>query len=149
MSWLIILLVVALALAPLLHFMPSKRQRRVASLRQHAALQGMFVEFRQLPEGSAERLGPDVSGGNTIYYGRRLAPPRRGESRSGTWLCLDGRWQALHRHLPVPGSLGDLADIACAASVDTGSCGIYWNEAGDEGDIDRIRDALMTWNDAL
>ena len=50
----LILFVIALALAPLWHFLPSKGQRKAARMREHAAVQGLFVEFRELP-GAAKR----------------------------------------------------------------------------------------------
>ncbi len=46
LTYFIIIFVVALALAPLSHFLPSKRQRKVAGMREYAAVHGMFVEFR-------------------------------------------------------------------------------------------------------
>ena len=48
MKYFLILFVLALAIAPLTHFLPSKRQRQIARMREYAALHGMFVEFRKL-----------------------------------------------------------------------------------------------------
>jgi len=48
-TYLLIIFVIALALAPLSHFVPSKRQRKVVCLREYAAVHGLFVEFRTLP----------------------------------------------------------------------------------------------------
>ena len=147
MEYLIILLVVALAAAPLLHFAPSRRQRRLARLREHAALSGLFVEFRKLPGDLAERH-PGTNG-KTIYYGYRLPPPRHGESRSGAWSSVDGTWRALGDRgspvSPVPASLADLPASVLAASVDNGSCGVYWLEAGEEQEIDTITAVLKAW----
>jgi hypothetical protein len=146
-SYLIILVVVALAIAPLLHFVPSKRQRRVARLREHAALSGLFVEFRDLPQG----VGAVTAGrsGNTIYYGRRLPPPRRGEARSGLWAPGADGWRAVGQRQPVPVPLGELPASAQAAGLDNSSCGVYWQEAGDEHDIDRIKAVLESWASGL
>ena len=38
MTYLLIIFVIALALAPLSHFVPSKRQREIARLREYAAV---------------------------------------------------------------------------------------------------------------
>jgi hypothetical protein len=49
LTYLLIILVIAIALAPLSHFVPSKRQREVARMREYAAVNGLFVEFRGVP----------------------------------------------------------------------------------------------------
>ena len=56
MKYLLILFIIALALAPLTHFLPSKRQRKVAGLREYAAVHGLFVEFRKLPGSEREAV---------------------------------------------------------------------------------------------
>ncbi len=143
MSYLIVLLVVALAAAPLLHFAPSKRQRRVARLREHAALSGLFVEFRNMPGGvPAVTSG---SKGSVIYYGHRLPPPKRGEQRAGVWARSAEGWRAVGQRRAVPACLGQLPDDVQAASVDNGSCGVYWQERGEEQEIDAIAGALKAW----
>ncbi len=147
MEYLIILLVVALAAAPLLHFAPSRQQRRLARLREHAALSGLFVEFRKLPGDLALRHPGKNS--KTIYYGYRLPPPKHGESRSGAWSSIDGTWRKLGSgggsSAPAPASLADLPASVLAASVDNGSCGVYWLEAGEEQEIDTITAVLKAW----
>ncbi len=147
MEYLIILLVVALAAAPLLHFAPSRQQRRLARLREHAALSGLFVEFRKLPGDLAARH-PGANG-KTIYYGYRLPPPKHGESRSGAWSSAAGSWRALGKETaavaPVPAGLADLPASVLAASVDDVSCGVYWLEAGEEQEIDTIASVLKAW----
>ena len=50
LTYFLIIFVIAVALAPLGHFLPSKRQRKVARMREYAAVHGMFVEFRALPD---------------------------------------------------------------------------------------------------
>ena len=148
MEYLIILLVVALAAAPLLHFAPSRQQRRLARLREHAALSGLFVEFRTLPGDLAARH-PGTNG-KTIYYGYRLPPPKHGDSRAGAWGSAAGSWQALGKagsaHGSVPAGLADLPASVLAASVDNGSCGVYWLEAGEEQEIDTIASVLQAWS---
>ncbi len=49
MTYLLIIFVIAVALAPLSHFVPSKRQRQIARMREYAAVHGLFVEFRGVP----------------------------------------------------------------------------------------------------
>ena len=77
MEILIILVVVALALAPLTNFIPSQRQRHVARLREYAAVHGLFVEFRDMPGSEVSRLGERQRPQQLIYYGKRLPPSRK------------------------------------------------------------------------
>lgn len=144
MTYLLIAFVIFLALAPLSNFVPSKRQRKVARLREQAAVGGLFVEFRKPPPGV--RLAPArEQSGEIIYYGRRLPPARQGSAGTGSWLRDDVGWRALEPRNPVPEQLQDLPPDVFAAAVDSGSCGVYWREAGDEVEVEIIRSALTAW----
>ena len=143
MTYLLIIFILAVALAPLSHFVPSKRQRRIARMREYAAVHGMFVEFRDLP-GAGDRRGRTAgpSGGDIIYYGKRM-PPRRGEAVTpGRWLVDQEGWRSLDRRTAVPPELRELPTAVLAASVDGSSCGVYWREAGDEAQVEQIRGVL-------
>ena len=147
MKYLLILFVIALALAPLSHFFPSKRQRLVARLREYAAVLGLFVEFRDLPargEGQhKERKSP------VIYYGKRL-PPSRDELRSRrAWLPCDNGWSGLGHRAPAPTGWEQLPGSIQALGIDEGSCGVYWQEQGDEADVEKIVATLEEWAGAL
>lgn len=140
LSYLIIVLVIAVALAPLSHFIPSKSQRKVARLREYAALNGLYVEFRDIPR--AGRAAPSGQTRNTIYYGKRVVARRGGPEKGLAWLHSDQGWAALSRHDAVLPELSALPEGVLAASADLDSCGIYWNETGDEAQIDQICQAL-------
>jgi hypothetical protein len=149
-TYLLIILVIAVALAPLSHFVPSKRQRKVARLREYAAVHGLFVEFRTLPGAKSGRQSPKLAaGGDIIYYGRRL-PPRRGEPvvRAG-WIAGQEGWRGLDRRAQVPDLLRQLPTGILAASADEASCGIYWQESGSDGEVERIRQVLEAWAEQL
>jgi hypothetical protein len=150
MEYLIIILVVALALAPLSHFVPSKRQRAVARMRESAALKGLFVEFRQLPGQS----GPDAvrsTRGNegVIYYGKRLPPARGVSIPRGSWVRLEEDWRSTRGTDTPPESLAGLPVSVLAASVDEGSCGIYWRESGGPEDLAQIIAVIESWAASL
>ena len=150
MEYLIVILVVAVALAPLSHFVPSKRQRAVARMREHAAVSGLFVEFRQLPSSdSPSRGAPDPAIDGIIYYGKRLAPARGGSPVRGRWLRQDGIWRSLKGPVPVPPMLEELPAGVLAASADEGSCGIYWRESGGEPEVEQIVEVISRWADSL
>ncbi len=144
MNYLLIAFIILVALAPLTHFLPSKRQRRQAALREAAALGGLFVEFRSLPgaaAGGAPRAQQDV-----IYYGRRLAPSKGRGSRRGAWLQRDGQWVPVAgARAPVPEQLLACTPDSLGASLDEGSCGVYWQEQGDASTVGDIRSILLAW----
>lgn len=147
-TYLVIFAVLAVALAPLIHVMPSKAQRRVAHLREFAALQGMFVEFRAAPEGvlSAWESSHFLKG-RTIYYGLRFAATKRQRHEKRAWVWGEDGWRSLPRGEGVPASLTKLPAEIFAASIDQGSCGIYWQERGGDAEIKQIKQALCALGD--
>lgn len=149
MDILIILLVVALAIAPLTNFLPSKRQREVARLREYAAVHGLFVEFRDLPGSDRSRTGEARRPEQIIYYGKRL-PPSRGEPRPRqAWLLGSEGWRGVGHRVPEPACTARLPAGILALSREETSCGIYWKEPGGEPEVQQIVDALDSWREDL
>ena len=149
MKILLILFVVALALAPLTHFLPSKRQRQVARLREYAAVHGLFVEFRDLPGSERSVTGDDRRPQQMIYYGKRLSPSRSDPRPRRAWLYREGGWQGLHHRQGPPTCVGQLPPEILALGLEEGSCGVYWLEPGSEADVQQIIDALVAWAEDL
>jgi hypothetical protein len=150
-KYLLIVFIIFLALAPLSHFVPSKRQRRVARLREYAAVHGLFVEFRQLP-GDDRAIGRGQGArGDIIYYGKRLPPARHGQPEpTAAWLCYEDGWRGITTgQRTVPPVLEQLPAGMLAASVDQGSCGIYWLEPGEEAAVAEIQAVLERWSAQL
>lgn len=146
MELLLIAGAILMVLAPLSNFFPSPRQRRQASLRQAAAQAGLFVEFRDLPGG---RLPANPADGEVIYYGLRLPPSlARGRRRQAWWREGQG-WQPLPAAGPAPACLEDCPPGVLAASVDEGSCGLYWQEQGDAAMVQGMGELLAAWRDSL
>ena len=149
MKYLLIIFVMALAVAPLTHFLPSKRQRQVVRLREYAAVHGLFVEFRDLP-GSREvgqRTGRRAE--QVIYYGLRLVPSRNKPRGQRTWLRNADGWRGFeHREVLNPRMQG-VPEAVSAIGFGEASCGIYWLEAGTEEDVEAIRVALNNWAQEL
>ena len=148
LTYLLILFVIALALAPLGHFLPSKRQRKVAGMREYAAVHGLFVEFRDAPAGSVPAAAA-FSPGDVIYYGKRISARRAVPVGTGAWVQAPEGWRSLGRRLPVPALLQNLPSDILAASVDEGSCGVYWVESSGEEGVECIRQVLEHWNEEL
>lgn len=143
MIYLLIIFILALALAPLLHVVPSKYQRRVARLRECAALQGLFVEFRSIPGGNLSSSESAAhKPGKTIYYGLRIPASVRSSRPRAAWVYGEEGWRSLPRGRAIPAALQGLPGTVFAASTDEGSCGIYWQEAGEEAEIKQIHRSL-------
>ena len=143
MVYLVIIFILALALAPLAHVVPSKYQRRIAHLREFAALQGLFVEFRSLPAGvftGAESAA--LEPGKTIYYGLRIPVGTAQNRPRSAWVYGEQGWRSLPRGGVVPAVLQGLPPGVSVATRDTESCGVYWQEAGGEVHITQIYQVL-------
>lgn len=147
MTYLLIIFVIALALAPLSYFAPSKRQREIARMREYAAVHGLFVEFRDLP-GIPESAAPrrQVRTGDIIYYGKRRDPRRADGMQAGAWLRDTQGWRSLRRGTAVPCELQQLPAGVLAASADGHSCGVYWQESGGVDSVRQIVRLLDAWN---
>lgn len=152
MTYLWIFFVIAVALAPLSHFVPSKRQRKVARMREYAAVHGLFVEFRHLPGSDPARTDSAMGrrgAQNIIYYGKRLPPSREKQSMRAAWLCAQQQWRGVDRRTPVPAQFSLLPAEILGASVDDSSCGIYWSEVGEEAGVEQILQVLEAWSAEL
>ena len=156
-TYLFILFIIALAMAPLWHFLPSKGQRKAARMREQAALQGLFVELRKLPGAeTVAELSPGARG-MVIYYGKRLPATRDDRVLSGNWVVGSDGWRSVGKRLPVPPEFQQLPAGILGAGVDRSSCGIYWTEAiGQQGEtaaeeaiVGQITQVLGTWSETI
>ena len=145
---LLIALVVGVALAPLWHFWPTSRQRTQASLRERAALAGLYVEVRDLPLPRSRRERLPAGERQVLYYGLRL-PASRGTAprRPRAWWRDGDGWQASEGRNPPPAPVASLPAWALAVGIDEASCGVYWQEAAGPDAVDAIADALKAWRD--
>ncbi|MEM8491162.1 MAG: hypothetical protein AAF756_10075 [Pseudomonadota bacterium] len=140
----IVAIVVLIALAPLWQFMPSKRQRRLAQLRESAALQGLFVEFRDCPlPAFVQRDGREL-----IYYGVRLKPSRSTPLSTKVWARHGADWVSQPAREPVPPICAQLSDSWLAVGVSEGSCGGFWDESGDVDEVEKVAALLHSWKES-
>jgi hypothetical protein len=147
LTYLLIVVIVFVALAPLMHFVPSKRQKQIADMRETAALKGLYVEFRQLP---GERLDASYRSGDLIYYGKRLPARVAGEVQPHHWIKeKNEEWRGQNWRYPLPASMQSLPGGVIAIGVDEGSCGVYWQESSDLEDVENICTAVQAWADDL
>ncbi len=151
-TWLIILLVIAVALAPLMHFIPTKKQQATARLREQAALDGLFVTYRRLPmiPGKVADAAKDRTAleEGTLYYGVRWLVKASERPAPVTWLRTERGWQNLQRReVVLPDVLSSLPETVLAFSSDVESAGIYWREEGGQEALKAISSALLTLRD--
>ena len=145
LKYLLVIFVIALALAPLVQFLPSKRQRKIANMRESAALHGLFVEFRDSPGSQFLPKRPE----GVIYYGKRFPTSRSRPVQAGSWILLEDGWRKVSGARQIPRLLEDLPVEILAASVDEFSCGVYWTETAEEGAVEQIKQVLGQWSDEL
>jgi hypothetical protein len=70
MTWLIILVILIVAFGPVMWLVPSRRDRRLAAMRQQARQEGMVVELRRLPK-------PDPLPEERVTAGGRVLEPKQ------------------------------------------------------------------------
>lgn len=145
MGYGIIALIVLLALAPLWHFMPTKRQRHQAQLRESAALAGLFVEFRDLPLGPERLARLSASDRQVLYYGIRLPASRKATRQRHAWYRERDGWSSRPGRLEAPSIVAGLPDAILAIAVSEESCGVFWQEQGDESMVREIALLLERW----
>gem|GEM_PF-527395 len=149
LSWFIVLVVVLLAIAPLLHFLPSKRQRHQARLREAAALAGLHVEFRDLPLAEPRLARMPAAERQVLYYGCRFRSGRGDRPERCAWFREHDEWRSLPPRREPPKWLGEAPATVLAVGVSGSGCGIYWREEGDEHMVEELAKQLLLWRDQL
>lgn len=162
MVWLIIALILIVAIGPLFWLMPSRRDRRLAALRQRAYQSGMRVDLRRLP---AHDVAPEervTAGGRPLDTSRELAAylmpfPQRlrelpswrvmrggeGAEAAAGWRFEPGK-RPDHPQLravldEIDGFLGGLPDDVAAVECEPHALAAYWRE-GPGTTPDRVDD---------
>jgi len=141
--------VVFLALAPLWHFLPSKRQRQRARLRECAAVSGLFVELRDLPLAPARLERMPAAERQVVYYGCRLRPSRSAPQRRHAWYRDGDTWRARQPRDDLPELAGEMPSSVLAIDLGPNTCGLYWREEGDEATVRDFAEKLQAWRDVL
>lgn len=128
MAWLIIIVILAAAFAPVAYMMPSKRDKALANLRMIARREGLEVDVTRLPKLDAEPHERVSAGGveraaNTecVSYGLRLPKNDGLAARYRVLVCKATQWP-VREH-----SDWQLDDTFAAADADHPSAGeTYW-----------------------
>lgn len=149
MTYALIIFVMVLALAPLWHFRPSPRQKKQASLRQEAALAGLFVEFRDLPLPPAQLERLAAADRQVLYYACRLPAARKSPRERRNWYRDGDEWRSLPGRVAAPDIVSQLPGSVLAVGLSDASCGVYWREDGDEETVHELAVKLLDWKAAL
>ena len=144
MVWIIVGLALVLAFGPVLYFLPTRRERRLADMRLEARRQGLMVELkpvRKLDPEPQERVSAGGAHRLPVHDSVSYALPlRAGLERIQPWRLLrsarDG-W-LFDADMPEPGEYGllvrlapllrGLPDDCVALELGAGTLACYWLE---------------------
>lgn len=140
MSIIWILLIIAVAVAPLMSALPSEAQRYEAKIRAYAMEQGITIKLGQTPEIPARfRLPVDLS--LVAYRRRRLERDQRFDESRLAVKSL-GAWVSVPLEKPISEGLLSLPDGAWIAELGVDYVSIFWDEKGDIDAVDAVIAAL-------
>ena len=122
----LIVLGLAVVIAPLMSAMPSKSQRAKAALRDQARACNLRVSLRSLPQIPARfRFESDDE---FACYERRLSPSLHLPGRDERFVSVDGEWSPTKGVSPVPKWLSALPSGAVFVELSEQTVSIFWNE---------------------
>lgn len=139
MDYLIIAAVVLLAIAPILWFKPTPRQRQLEALRYTAQRAGLQVRLAKRPDGPADRRQFD----SVLYFVPWTLPPDKRDPEASRWVIVRNSfqgdwspWEGWRWVTPGPRSAREaiaavlplLPDSGCALEASSIGVGFYWNE---------------------
>jgi hypothetical protein len=136
LTWLLIVFIVFVALAPLMTLMPTRQQKQLANIRQAAAVAGLQVQLLEPPGlGTDKRLSACY--GLRAQHRQRLGRTGNFLREGDTWRNLDRRGEALSAQLTGAFPVGVSHLVLRPDSVLA-----FWDEQGDVTDIETIKRAL-------
>lgn len=140
MVYLLILLGLAVVVAPLLSAMPSKGQRRKAALRDAARQYGLRVSIRPPPDIPPRfRFAPDAE---LVCYERMLPNGLQAPGRQCRYVRLDNEWRSIFDDLPAPDWVHRLPEGAVVAELTERNASIFWDERGALEDLATLHQAI-------
>ena len=126
MVYVLIVLGLAVVIAPLMSAMPSKSQRAKAALRDQARACNLRVYLRPLPSIPARfRFESDDE---FACYERRLPPHLHQAGRDKRFVSVDDEWSPTSGVSPAPGWLSALPSGAAFVELSEQTVSIFWNE---------------------
>ena len=139
-TYLIIILIVAVAIAPLASALPSRAQRREAHLRSYASSLGLTIKFEPVPDVPPRfRFEPSP---HLVAYRLRAANVENDAQKKLLLINVGGQWIDSVTESVVQLSGSDGPTGAELATVNRRVATVFWNERGDDGDVDRLHQLL-------
>ena len=159
MEWVIILLILLVAFGPVMWLMPTRKDRRLAGLRQRAKQEGLDVDIRRLPKLNPDPEDRVTPGGRPLPLVRECAaysrPLPRKLRHHPAWRLMRGRagedglpglpgWVFEYRRKPdhprLPAQLEalaplfeDLPAVVIAVELEPRGLAFYWLEGPGTG----------------
>jgi hypothetical protein len=135
-----ILVIIAIAAAPLVAALPTEAQRYEARIREHAIQSGLQVKLEAPPSVPARfRVCWD---GNLVAY--RLRRPKPESIFTGSVLAVksDLRWVSVPLEKDLVNVMPPLPNGAYIVELSEFVVTLYWDEKGDTEAVDAVADAL-------
>lgn len=145
MSILLIILIIAIAVAPLVSALPSEAQRYEAKVRAHAMDNGVTVKLGVTPDIPARfRMPSDLT--LVAYRRRRLERDQQFENHSLAVKSM-GNWVSVPSENRLTQGVLSLPEGALIAELGVEYVSVFWDEKGDVEAVDAVigtLDVLMS-----
>ncbi len=143
MSIIWILVIIAVAAAPLVAALPTEAQRYEARIRDHAMQSGLLVKLETPPDVPARfRVRRDR---NLVAYRLRRATPEPLFTESVLAVKSDSRWVSVPLEKDLTDLMPTLPDGAQIAELSEFTVTLYWDEKGDTEAVDCVGSALRSF----
>ena len=143
MSIIWILVIIAVAAAPLVSALPTEAQRYEARIRDHAMQSGLLVKLETPPDVPARfRVRRDS---NLVAYRLRRATPEPLFTESVIAVNSDSKWVSVPLEKDLSDRMPTLPDGAHIAELSEFTVTLYWDEKGDTEAVDYVASALRSF----
>ena len=143
MSIIWILVIIAVAAAPLVSALPTEAQRYEARIRDHAMQSGLLVKLATPPDVPARfRMRRDC---NLVAYRLRRATPDPLFTESVLAVKSDSRWVSVPLEKDLADLMPTVPDGAYIAELSESTVTLYWDEKGDTEAVDCVASALRSF----
>ena len=137
-----ILIIIALAAAPLVSALPTETQRYEARIRDHAMQSGLLVKLETPPDVPARfRVLRDS---NLVAYRLRRATPEPLFTESILAVKSHLGWVSVPLEKDLADLMPTVPDGAYIAELSEFTVTLYWDEKGDTEAVDCVADALRS-----
>ena len=142
MSIIWILVIIAVAAAPLVSALPTEAQRYEAKIRDHAMQSGLLVKLETPPDVPARfRVRRD---NNLVAYRLRRSAPEPLFTESVLAVKSDSRWVSVPLEKDLADLMPALPEGAHIAELSEFTVTLYWDEKGDVEAVDCVASALRS-----